>query len=63
MSQPSDNSNDASESTPLKVSPDFWWMSETDRANALEVRALANGGQGYRYYPDLAAAQARARGD
>ena len=64
--RPSDNPNYAYEAEPtplLKASPVFWWMSETDRANALEARALANGGQGYRYHPDLAAAQARARGD
>ena len=32
--------------------PEFWWMNETDRANAFEARARAYGGQGYRSYPD-----------
>lgn len=45
----------------LWASPDFWWMNETDRSNAFEARALAYGGQGYRYHPDLAEAQERCR--
>jgi hypothetical protein len=51
MPRPSDNPNyaDEADETPLlKVSPDFWWMSEQDRSNAFEARALAYGGQGYR---------------
>lgn len=31
--------------------PEFWWMGETDRANAFEARAVAHGGQGYRPRP------------
>jgi hypothetical protein len=52
--RPSDNPNCAYEAveTPLlKAAPDFWWMNEVDRANAFEARALAYGGQGYRYHP------------
>jgi hypothetical protein len=51
MPRPSNNPNYAYEveETPLLIaSPDFWWMSETDRANAFEARALAYGGEGYR---------------
>ena len=51
MPRPSDNPNYAyePEETPLLIaSPDFWWMNETDRANAFEARALAYGGEGYR---------------
>jgi hypothetical protein len=52
MSRQSDNPNYAYEveETPLlKANPDFWWMNETDRANAFEARALAHGGMGYRW--------------
>jgi len=35
----------------LVASPDFWWMNEVDRGNAFEARAMAHGGQGYRYHP------------
>jgi hypothetical protein len=50
------------EPTPLlKASPDFWWMSEVDRANAFEARALAYGGQGYRYHPELGEERTRER--
>jgi hypothetical protein len=49
--RPSNSPNHACEpeETPLlKAAPDFWWMSEVDRANAFEARALAYGGEGYR---------------
>jgi hypothetical protein len=29
---------------------EFWWMNETERANAIEARARAHGGQGYRWH-------------
>ena len=51
--RPSDNPNyayEAAETPLLKASPDFWWMNEVDRANAFEARAIAHGGQGYRYH-------------
>jgi hypothetical protein len=48
--RPSRNPNHAfeAEETPLlKVSRDFCWMNEVDRANAFEARAHAYGGSGY----------------
>ena len=44
---------EAEEMPLLKGSPDFWWMSDVDRANAFEARALAYGGSGYRLHPEL----------
>jgi len=57
MPRPSPNPNYAYEveETPLLItSPDFWWMNETDRANAFEARALTYGGAGYRSHPERA---------
>jgi hypothetical protein len=34
----------------LEAKPEFWWLSETDRANAIEARARNHNGQGYRYH-------------
>jgi hypothetical protein len=64
MPRPSDNPNYGDEAEPaplLKASPDFWWMNEIDRANAFEARALAYGGQGYRYRPELDEGRTRER--
>jgi hypothetical protein len=51
MPRPSDNPNgadDAVEHPILHAWPEFWWMSEQDRSDAFEARALAYGGEGYR---------------
>jgi hypothetical protein len=64
MSRPSDSIAHAYEPEPypiLEAWPEFWWMSESDRSSVIETRALAYGGQGYQYHPDLAEAQSRAR--
>lgn len=56
MPRPSDSSNYPYEPEPyplIRANPDFWWMSETDRANAFEARALAYYGQGYCWHPGL----------
>jgi hypothetical protein len=52
----SDNDNTTSPYPPHPcpltwASPDFWWMSESDRGIAFDTRARAYGGQGYRYHP------------
>jgi hypothetical protein len=41
--------------------PEFWWMGEIERADAFEARALAHGGSGYRYHPELAFDHGRER--
>jgi hypothetical protein len=51
MPRPSDTpngANDAVEHPILHAWPEFWWMSEQDRSDAFEARALAYGGTGYR---------------
>jgi hypothetical protein len=35
----------------LNAWPEFWWMSEEERAAAIEARARMYGGQGYRPRP------------
>lgn len=35
----------------LEAQPEFWWMSEEDRAIAFDARARAHGGEGYIYRP------------
>lgn len=54
MPRPSQSPNYAYEPEPypiLEAWPEFWWMSDLERANALEARALASGGDGCRARP------------
>jgi hypothetical protein len=64
MPRPSDSTAHAYEVEPrpiLDAWPEFWWMSEVDRSNTLEARALAYGGQGYRSHPELGEGRERKR--
>jgi hypothetical protein len=60
MSDQDDAAEPAPHPYPLLVaSPDFWWMNEVDHGNAFEARAIAYGGQGYRYHPGTEQEQTR----
>jgi hypothetical protein len=64
MGRPSDSPNYPYEAEPyplLRATPDFWWMNETDRANAFEARAIAYGGEGYLYHPGIEEGRERKR--
>ena len=48
--KPSDSPNHAyepEENPILNAWPEFWWMPEPERSQALEALARKNGGQGY----------------
>jgi hypothetical protein len=54
MSKPSRSSAHAYEPEPypiLEAWPEFWWMSELQKAATEEARAISNGGQGVRPRP------------
>jgi hypothetical protein len=55
MPRPSENPNyayEAEECPILYAWPEFWWMSDVEKSNFIEARALAYGGTGYRYHPE-----------
>ena len=47
-----DHENEVFKHPLLSDWPEFWWMSETDRAIAFDARARAYGGEGYIHRPD-----------
>jgi len=64
MSGDGEKTRDPNEPHPYPILenwPEFWWMSEVDRNNLIEARALAHGGQGYRPHPERSSDRGRGR--